>query len=303
MQVVVFSIMGTLLWCTWEDGVVLLETLRRHVPMLLVVVMPDHVHVVLRSERDLPRLFAALKSYSRYLGKRHGARGRTWSRRRRVRPVRDDAHMKELVRYFGRNPVGKGLVQDPLAWPLSGHRDLVGMAVRPLLPRHPDPEGIHGWVSAARKAAPGEPVEGTPFPGGQVDPVRGASFRAVAGAVSSLARVPLASLGEPGPVRDLLFQATKIYTSVPLARVARFLGLHPAQASRALARPRPASELELVGRVLGDDRFGVLGGGDLRQSPSWGYYARFRAPWEPRPRARPRGGRPAGVPAADALRT
>ncbi len=280
IHVVVLSVRGSLLWCTWEDGLVLLQIMARHVPFRVIAVMPDHVHIVLCRAEDLRRLFTAMKAYSRHLGRTHGATGRTWSRHRKVKPIADDRHLDEVTRYILRNPLAKGLADDPLGWPLSVARDMVGLVLSPLCAQHPDPAAFHARLSSRSRPAHGEAPEGTPFPVGKMHPVDGVRFRDVAAAVSALARVPASLLAKPGPVRDLLFHATRLYTRVPLVKVAAHFGLDPTVAYKALRKPRPARELDLVGQVLGDARFFLMPGGDLRREPGWRYYRRFQAPWE-----------------------
>jgi REP element-mobilizing transposase RayT len=76
--------------------------------------MPNHVHLVLRSESaPISRLMARLGTgYARRFNERHDRVGHLFQNRFRSRRAGDDADLMGLVLYATRNPLGAGLVAD-----------------------------------------------------------------------------------------------------------------------------------------------------------------------------------------------
>ncbi len=111
--------------------------LRRFAPhALAVVLMPDHFHLIVAvgdPARARRRLSRTLQAYSRRFG---GG----WTTPDDVRVIPDRAQLRRQVRYVALNPCRRGLVDDPLRWLWSTHRDVVGAVCDP-------------WVSAERLAA------------------------------------------------------------------------------------------------------------------------------------------------------
>lgn len=108
--------------CAWPDA-------------LAASVLPNHLHLLLAcvdpsAERaKLARLAAA---FSRHVGQK-----RVWLPVEAPRAVSDRAHLQRTVRYVHLNPCRSGLVDDPLEWPYSTHRGVVGAVADP-------------WVSSGR---------------------------------------------------------------------------------------------------------------------------------------------------------
>ncbi len=89
--------------------------------LVLGVVMPNHVHVLVRIDEGtrLGELISAWKSYTarRFeVPQGIGYRPR-WQRGYWDRFIRDEAHFRDAVRYIAYNPVKAGLVEQPEAWP------------------------------------------------------------------------------------------------------------------------------------------------------------------------------------------
>jgi REP element-mobilizing transposase RayT len=77
------------------------------------VVMPDHVHMLLRpvGEYTLSRVMKGIKGVSaRLLNQRRGTRGQVWQDESWDRIVRDAAELEEKLLYMAANPVRAGLV-------------------------------------------------------------------------------------------------------------------------------------------------------------------------------------------------
>ncbi len=279
VHVVAWSVRGELLFQFWAEGTWLLRIVCRRVRVLAMVVMPTHVHVVLADPRDVVVLGRALGTWARMRNHRRGTSGPAWRRARFVEEVLDDDHLEALRVYVHRNPVADGLVDDPLAWPLSTYRDALGLALHPLVPILPDPARHHALASSGRKVVQGIRPEGTPLPSGAPGTVR---FRDVVAATCAAAGCLPGELRRPGPVRDLLVQVARDRTDARMVQVAEWLRLHPAQVSRALRRPRPRDEVRRVERLLGDPRFGLLAENlDLSRLDTWARYRHRARPLSP----------------------
>jgi len=103
------------------------------------VVMPNHVHVLIRVYEGVP-LGKIVQSWKSYTGKkmrgmmesRAGARpsqgGGVWMREYWDRYIRDERHFEAVVRYIHDNPVKARLVERPEDWPWSSAREFAGLA-------------------------------------------------------------------------------------------------------------------------------------------------------------------------------
>ena len=97
------------------------------VRVLAYVIMPDHFHLVLWSERglDVRRFLQRTLSLSR---RAYPRRGRFWKERPRVLPVYSEAVLWTKIDYLHANPVRAGLVSSPEDWLHSSYRQLTGHA-------------------------------------------------------------------------------------------------------------------------------------------------------------------------------
>jgi putative transposase len=100
--------------------------------LLAVVVMPDHVHALLKPSSDisLSRIMKGIKGVSaKKLNQMRGAAGSLWQDESWDRIVRDEAELQEKLEYMLNNPLKAGLVEDGwayLGWHLQ--RDAFGEA-------------------------------------------------------------------------------------------------------------------------------------------------------------------------------
>ncbi len=98
--------------------------------LLAAVVMPDHVHALLRPNKDvsLSRIMKGMKGASaRKLNQARGTRGSIWLDESWDRIVRDQEELLEKVNYMLDNPRKRGLTDDPWSyegWQWSGETDL-----------------------------------------------------------------------------------------------------------------------------------------------------------------------------------
>lgn len=149
--------------------------LRRAFPEALVVVlMTNHVHVIARvicSElarlRMAKALAAAVRGHGRY----------TWEHLPDAEVLNGARELRRHIRYVTLNPCRAGRVSDPMEWPWSTHRDLLGASAAPWVGAdilattlHERREGFERrfqrYVSSDPSVAPaGTPLPSEPTPG------------------------------------------------------------------------------------------------------------------------------------------
>src|SRR6266516_5931906 len=92
--------------------------------LLSYVLMGSHYHTLVRIPDA--RLSAALQrlhtEYSRWHNRRHGRSAHLFRAHAMTQEITSDAQLFAACRYLARNPVGAGLVDDPLDWPWSSAR-------------------------------------------------------------------------------------------------------------------------------------------------------------------------------------
>lgn len=90
------------------------------------VIMPNHVHMLLRQLRDysLSKIVHSFKSYTALQANRVlGRTGQFWMREPFDRYIRDQKHFDATVRYIENNPVKAGLCARPEDWEFSSAWD------------------------------------------------------------------------------------------------------------------------------------------------------------------------------------
>lgn len=117
--------------------------------------MANHYHLVVKTGTvPLWRSMARLQgSVSRGFNKRRRYLGRLWQSRYRARLVDSQDYFLQVLAYVHLNPVAAGIVDDPLDYPQSGHREILGRCS----PRLVDvPKALAGFgcrtIRAGRKA-------------------------------------------------------------------------------------------------------------------------------------------------------
>ena len=154
--------------------------LRRGFPEVLCAnLMPNHPHLIVAvADADWARrrmakaLAAAVRGYGRF----------TWEHLPDAEVLGSPSKIRRHLRYVTLNPCRAHLVKDPLEWPWTTHRDLVGAAIAPWV--RPEPlaqvlcerrEGFearfHRYVSSDRDVR----IDGTELPvvgGPMTTPVR-----------------------------------------------------------------------------------------------------------------------------------
>jgi hypothetical protein len=192
------------------------ERLRAEFPeALAALLMPDHIHLIAKLSRGRRRTLAAiLGALARYFDL-----GQVWERVPEPQPLPSIDKLRRSVRYdllnpcrpwkFGGNSIR--LVRDPLSWPWSTLRDVIGAAVDPWTPcerleaaldwRSPDfARSFQAYVSSD----PTVHVKGTAFPvaaSSRAVPIE--PLARIGHAVISATRQPTDALKRSGPTRTL----------------------------------------------------------------------------------------------------
>lgn len=91
-------------------------------------IMANHYHLVITTDTvPLWKSMARLQGrVSRNFNKRRRYLGRLWQSRYRARLVDSQDYFLQVVSYVHLNPVAAGIVEDPLDYPQSGHREILG---------------------------------------------------------------------------------------------------------------------------------------------------------------------------------
>ncbi len=99
-------------------------TVRQFYDLHAWVIMPNHVHVILRPRVELPDLTRWLKGRTSRIANR--ILGRTgspfWQDESFDHWIRSVEELHQLIQYVEGNPVKAGLVQTPDQWPWSSAR-------------------------------------------------------------------------------------------------------------------------------------------------------------------------------------
>jgi len=195
-----------LLFQTWEEGTHLWHTLVGALPGLQALcLMPDHVHLL--HPQDVRRALGhAMSGYTRWRNARRGRQGPLLRASPTVEEVAGASKRRRSLRYVHLNPCRAGMVDDPVAWPLSTHLDALGLTLPAARPAVPDRHRFHGYVS-------GDPhvnVGGTAVPAPGLAPY---PVERVLDAVSVATRTPIpAVLHRRGPARALFLHAARTLT-------------------------------------------------------------------------------------------
>ena len=229
-----------------------LATTRSFPDLIALCLMPDHIHLL--HPRYVPHRVSRLMSgYARWRNHHRRTPGSVWAPQRPVEEVAEGDHRRRMVRYIHLNPCRrKPLVGDPLAWPFSTHRDALGLARDPVIPRVASPRRFHRFVSSDSWVDPA----GTPLPH-PTHPAPGrAGLLALREAYLALARLPAPAVAHHGPSRAELGRLLRGCTPERPVLLARFLGVHPSGPARASSREQGWMAPYL--RALDDPRFATL---------------------------------------------
>lgn len=258
------TVRSRLLFTHWEEARRLWDLFRVHTPQpVALVLMPDHVH--LQHQHGLyPRLVRVARAYAKWLNNRRGVAEPLWEPIPQAHLLADRQKRQRGERYIGLNPTRKALVDDPLAWPYSTHRDATGLTADPIRPRHHRPHDYHRYISSD----PSVDIEGTALPCAPARLPEGLEgLYAVKEAISALYRTTEAALARRGPTRTALIASLRCVEGVTVGDICDFTKTTRRTVQRIAAVPD-----RMVERVLCDPRFTLLHDGDLRRDPRWSPY-------------------------------
>jgi hypothetical protein len=217
--------------------------------------MPDHLHLLVEfaSAEALRRLMAVeLSSFARSLG-----RGPLWQPISLPTSIPNLQHLRRQIRYVNLNPCRAKIVDDPLKWEWSTHRDVIGATRGDWM----DWETLgrafgYSSESFARRfheyvsADPDVEVEGTELPerieAGQLV----ASFSSIEWAVLQSTRVSARDLRMSTPERRLLLLAAGRLGGASRERMSEWVGIRPRAIQDALRAPVSAVEERALKRVF-----------------------------------------------------
>lgn len=221
---------------------------------LAACLMPNHLHVIVEA-RSPAEMRRALAYAIRALARVTGTRG-VWEPVPPPSPIPDRKHLLRQVRYVHLNPCRDGLTADPLSWPWSTHRGVLGAEMDPWVdarrlaqalgkPRRGFGEWLHAYVSADPSVA----VAGTPPP--RVHAVDG--FAAASLVAMWRAVVAAGPLADRQTLRAGFIALCRTHGFDNAAWLARALGITRQHAGR-LARRRNDALLRASLLCLGDGR-------------------------------------------------
>jgi len=93
--------------------------------ILCWVIMPNHVHTLVQTQKDhpLPQVLHGLKSFTANVANQQlGRTGHLWARDYFDRYIRDDGHLAAVTAYIENNPVKAGLVTRAEDWAFGSAR-------------------------------------------------------------------------------------------------------------------------------------------------------------------------------------
>jgi putative transposase len=132
-------------------------------------VMSNHYHLALRSSTvPLWRSMRLLQGrFAKAYNRRRALYGPVWQGRYRSRLVTGERDLDQVIAYIHLNPVSAGVVRDPAAYAMSGHRELLGRVEDPLIDVDEALAGFGEPLAAARAgyAKALAEVSGSPWAG------------------------------------------------------------------------------------------------------------------------------------------
>lgn len=245
------------LFTDWSAGRALWDILSAvlHEPVAMLL-MPDHVHLITRSD-ERAALIEAARAYSRWASWNRNQRGPLWEPVPEAEPLVDEQKRRRAIRYVHLNPCRAGLVDCPLAWPLSTYRDRMGLAFEPLVRKVNDPLRLHQWTSADGSTR----VDGTPYPGSAERDER-LDLQRLAGAVSEWLRLPLSAVAGHRNHRVRLLSAARTLTTWEHRIIALAFGVSRPAVTRA--PPTSPEDARVLLRLAADRRAPGLADPDPR---------------------------------------
>jgi REP element-mobilizing transposase RayT len=259
-HVVARSLPDTLLWRDATEANALWRILTRTFPELVALcLMPNHIHLVLPHADEANHLGRAMAAYARWRNHHRRQKGPVWAKAPPPEPIPDEKHLRRTIRYVHLNANRSKLVDDPLAWVWSTHRDATGFAVFPVVEREAFPGKFHAYVSGDPTVA----IGGTELPVTRLG--QDATWDEVHDTVCSMARLDPEDLLVRGPARVLLVKAAWMHGIRDVRFLARAVELTERRIWALVQHLPPrgallAEPLGAVVRAVGDTRFAAFPG-------------------------------------------
>lgn len=230
---------------------------------LSAVLMPNHLHLILPSGSSARVLRAQRRKLASFLGVVSRKQGipALWQPIPPPALIPDRHHLRRQIRYIALNPCRKSLCRDPLEWPWSTYRDIMGAVSRPWVndtviaqalrePKSGFRVRIHAYVSGD----PSVQISGTPAPraapaGTWAEKSIGEIIKASAAAL----RVPPTFVRRKGALRPLFIHLAHRHCWTQTGLLAQICGITP-QAVRLILRSPPPPGIEAAALCLGDSR-------------------------------------------------
>ena len=244
-----------------------LGVVRKRYPFYLYayVLMSNHFHLLLEVQRSPTAriLQSLLTGYVRRFNRSHRHKGHLFQGRYQAIVCDRESYLLELVRYIHLNPVRAGMVKRPGEWPWSGHGEYLGKDKRGLIDAGPVMEELRTAAryeafvrEGARESYRAEwhPGDHAPFLGSErfvrkmakekaPPPVsRRVSLGHLLKTIAREARLDPQSFKREGrtarmvEARDRFICQAVWEEGYLAAELARFLGCHPSNVSRALQK-------------------------------------------------------------------
>lgn len=260
---------GRLLFRTQVEARVLWTCITERFPeALTLILMPNHLHLDTPHPDPDDRLADAMRAYARWRNHHRHESGEVWDVHPPAKVPADAQHARRARRYTLLNPVRAKLCTDPLEWPWSLHRELVGFGFTPGFSLESRPVRFHDYVSRDKDFNP----NGSALPVGCFNAVKlGDVIEAVCGVTRCFSDEVLLR-GRPRTLVLRTAWAHEIFDTALLAAqvgasqrtVQRVVVGTPSRGGRFLDR-----ELAACVRAVGDGRFTSLETVDLRQTLAW----------------------------------
>ena len=261
----------TLLIHTWTEALHLWKLLVSAFPEALALcIMPNHVHLATTAADARRKMRSVMSAYARWRAHHRGVPSQAcWQPLSPLAPVADEKHLEKAIRYIHLNPCRGDLASDPLRWPLSTHRDFIGMGLD--FSKHDNPERFHRYVSSDKSVS----LTGTDLP---CKHRSSASFLAVQAAVSSVLRIEPTNIVRRNQSAKVLLRALDACEFGTPKQIALAVERSPSLVYSLLKPPEMpdiASDRALASvlRAVGDPRFRALTFPNGREAHKWGAWA------------------------------
>jgi len=253
------------LFDSWPEGLALWRRLTAISGVVAAVIMPNHVHLLVR--HDVRRqVLIVMRGYARWRNHRRQQIGRrVWAPLPAPSIAATPQKQRRDVRYIHLNPVRAGLVRCPLQWPLSTHRDAVGLSVPGVCRPNTDPHWFHQYVSNDEHTG----LSGTDLPDGMsLRKLDSSALPVLLNAVSAVTRATDDEVRVRGPARSLYLRTARAHTTARAADIGALVGVQKRAVNRVPRRNDAASAVVML--VAADSRFSVLPArADLRRLQGW----------------------------------